>query len=33
MVERGYKPKSGNELLDSWETVEKEFSQNDDHNL
>ena len=32
-VERGYRPKSGEELLDLWETVEKEFSQNDDHNL
>jgi len=31
-VERGYRPKSADELVDLWETVEKEFSQNEDHN-
>ena len=30
-VERGYRPKSGEELEDLWETVEKEFSQNDEN--
>ena len=30
-VERGYRPKSGDELEDLLERVEKEFSQNDDH--